>query len=108
MTEKKKIPYYGSKAEVYHGNARYTKGGLEKKDLILKKDRYGNERYKSKAQQKAGKKKGTFRDDWTKSMKKARKKPKKKMSNGGEPGPIEGIKKFIKGKFEKYSPKFNF
>jgi len=73
MTEKKKIAYYGSKAEVYHGNARYTKGGLEKKDLILKKDRYGNERYKSKAQQKAGKKKGTARDDWTKSMKKARK-----------------------------------
>lgn len=42
------------------------------------------------------------------SMKKAGKKPKKKMSNSGEPGPIDGIKKFIKGKFEKYSPKFNF
>jgi hypothetical protein len=71
MAEKKK--YYGSKAEVYHGTAKYTKGGLEKKDIILKKDRWGNERYKSKAQQKAGKKKGTYRDEWTKAMKKARK-----------------------------------
>ena len=42
------------------------------------------------------------------SMKKAGKKPKKKMANVGEPGPIDGIKKFIKGKFEKYAPKFNF
>ena len=68
-----KIKYYGSKAEVFHGNAKYTKGGLTKKDIVLKKDRYGNERYKSRHQQKAGHKKGTFRDKWTKAMKKARK-----------------------------------
>lgn len=65
--------YYGSKAEVFHGTAKLTKGGLEKKDIILKKDRYGNERYKSKKQQAAGHKKGTFRDKWAKAMKKARK-----------------------------------
>ena len=69
----KKISYYGSKAEVYHGNARYTKGGLEKKDIILIDDGYGNERYKSKKQQKSGHKKGSFRDKWSKAMKKARK-----------------------------------
>ena len=65
--------YYGSKAEVYHGNAKYTKGGLTKKDIILKKDKYGNERFKSKKQQAAGHKKGTFRDKWSKAMKAARK-----------------------------------
>jgi len=68
-----KIKYYGSKAEVYHGSAKYTKGGLVKSDLVLKKDRYGNERIKSKHQQKSGHKKGSFRDKWTKAMKKARK-----------------------------------
>ena len=72
MSEKK-ISYYGSKAEVYHGTARYTKGGLEKKDLVKIDDGYGNERYKSKKQQKAGHKRGTFRDKWSKAMKKARK-----------------------------------
>ena len=68
-----KIKYYGSRSEVYHGNAKYTKGGLSKSDLVLKKDRYGNERIKSKHQQRAGHKKGTFRDKWAKAMKKARK-----------------------------------
>jgi len=68
-----KIKYYGSKAEVFHGNAKFTKGGLEKKDIVLKKDRYGNERYKSKKQQASGRKKGTFRDKWAKAMKAARK-----------------------------------
>ena len=68
-----KTKYYGSKAEVYHGTARYTKGGLEKKDIKLIDDGYGNERYKSKKQQAAGHKKGTFRDHWSKAMKSARK-----------------------------------
>ena len=67
------VKYYGSKAEVFHGNARYTKGGLTKKDIKLTKDKYGNERYKSKKQQASGHKKGTFRDKWAKAMKKARK-----------------------------------
>lgn len=65
--------YYGSKAEVYHGTAKYTKGGLTKKDIKLVKDKYGNERYKSKKQQAAGHKKGTFRDKWAKAMRAARK-----------------------------------
>ena len=65
--------YYGSKAEVFHGTAKYTKGGLTKKDLVLKKDKYGNERYKSKKQQKSGHKKNSFRAKWAKAMKKARK-----------------------------------
>ena len=65
--------YYGSKAEVYHGSARYTKGGLIKSDIKRIDDGYGNFRYKSKKQQAAGHKKGTFRDKWSKAMKKARK-----------------------------------
>ena len=65
--------YYGSKAEVFHGNAKYTKGGLTKKDIKLVKDKYGNERYKSKKQQASGHKKGTFREKWAKAMKSARK-----------------------------------
>jgi len=67
------IKYYGSKAEVAHGNAKYTKGGLTKKDIKIIDDGYGNYRYKSKKQQISGKKKGTFRDLWSKAMKKARK-----------------------------------
>ena len=65
--------YYGSKAEVYHGTAKYTKGGLVKSDIKLMDDGYGNYRYKSKKQQAAGHKKGTFRDKWSKAMKSARK-----------------------------------
>ena len=67
------VKYYGSKAEVFHGTAKYTKGGLTKKDIKLVKDGYGNERYKSKKQQAAGHKKGTFREKWAKAMKAARK-----------------------------------
>jgi hypothetical protein len=63
--------YYGSKAEVAHGTAKYTKGGLTKKDIVMIDDGYGNYRYKSKLQQRSGKKKGTFRDDWAKAVKKA-------------------------------------
>ena len=65
--------YYGSKAEVFHGTARYTKGGLTKKDLKMIDDGYGNYRYKSKRQQASGKKKNSFRAKWAKAMKKARK-----------------------------------
>jgi hypothetical protein len=65
--------YYGSRAEVFHGTAKYTKGGLTKSDLKLVKDKYGNERYKSKKQQASGRKKGTFREKWAKAMKAARK-----------------------------------
>ena len=65
--------YYGSKAEVYHGNARYTKGGLEKKDIKRVSDGYGNFRYKSIKQQKAGKRKNSFIVKWAKAVKKAKK-----------------------------------
>jgi hypothetical protein len=65
-------PYYGSKAEVYHGNAQYTKGYLTKKDIVRVKDDYGNYRYKSKHQIKSGKK-NTFIVKWAKAVKKARK-----------------------------------
>jgi hypothetical protein len=34
-----KIPRIGSKAQVYHGHARQTPGGLKKKDLMKIKDR---------------------------------------------------------------------
>ena len=64
--------YYGSKAEVFHGTAKYTKGGLKKCDIKMVDDGYGNHRYKSKKQMASGRKKGTFRDKWSKAMKKAR------------------------------------
>ena len=67
------MEYYGSKAQVYHGTAKMTKGGLTKKDIKMVKDKYGNLRYKSKDQQSAGKKKNTFREKWAKAMKQARK-----------------------------------
>ena len=67
------MEYYGSKAQVYHGTAKMTKGGLTKSDIKLVKDKYGNARYKSKSQQLAGRTKNTFRDKWAKAMKKARK-----------------------------------
>jgi hypothetical protein len=63
----------GSKAQVYHGNADVTSGGLTKKDIKRVKDKYGNIRYKSKHQQKKGKRKNTFREKWAKAMKRARK-----------------------------------
>jgi hypothetical protein len=86
-----KVKYYGSRAEVYHGTAKFTKGGLEKKDLKLIDDGYGNERYKSKKQQAAGHKKGTFRDFWSKAMKGARKELiEEKVIEKGEFVPVGG------------------
>ena len=53
MVEIKRI---GSKAEVFHGNAKMTSGGLKKKDLVRVKkgSKYS---IKSKKQQAMGKKK---------------------------------------------------
>ena len=65
------IPYYGSKAQVYHGSARYTKGGLTKKDIKRVKDGESY-RYKSKKQQSQGKKKNSFIKKWAKAVKKAK------------------------------------
>lgn len=68
MTEHK-IKAVGSKAEVFHGTAKHTSGGLHKKDLIKKKGRIISRR-KSLAGKKAIKhlralgyiaKKGTFK-----------------------------------------------
>lgn len=66
------VSYYGSRAEVYHGNARYTKGGLTRKDLIRLDDGYGNFRYKSRQQQRSGRKKNTFIAKWAKAVKRAK------------------------------------
>jgi len=68
-----KINYYGSKAEVFHGNARFTKGGLQKKDIKRINDGYGNYRYKSIKQQKQGKKKNSFIKKWSRAVKTAKK-----------------------------------
>ena len=85
------ILYYGSKAQVFHGTAKYTKGGLTKKDIILKRDKHGNERYKSKKQQQSGRKKGSGREKWTKAMKQARKELlKEKVIPGKEFIPVGG------------------
>ncbi len=32
-----KMPAVGSKAQVYHGTAKHTSGGLQKKDLVMNK-----------------------------------------------------------------------
>ena len=49
-----KIPAVGSKAQVYHGNAKHTSGNLEKKDLM--KNKHG--RIVSKKKHNLGKTKG--------------------------------------------------
>jgi len=51
MSQTKKVRAVGSKAEVYHGTARHTSGGLKKKDLMKHKGRIV-----SKKQHAAGKK----------------------------------------------------
>jgi len=71
--------YYGSKAEVYHGTAKYTKGGLTKKDIARVNDGYGNYRYKSKRQQRQGKRKNSFIKKWAKAVKQA----KRELTNEG-------------------------
>ena len=43
-----KIPAVGSKAQVFHGNAKHTSGNLEKKDLM--KNKHGRIVSKKKAQ----------------------------------------------------------
>lgn len=75
MATTKYLKYYGSKAEVYHGTAKRTKGELEKKDIVRVNDGYGNYRYKSKKQRaRGGKRKGTtFIKKWAKAVKKAKK-----------------------------------
>jgi hypothetical protein len=65
--------YYGSKTEVYNGTAKYTKGGLEKRDIIRINDGYGNYRYKSRKQQKKGRRKNSFIRKWARAVKLARK-----------------------------------
>lgn len=35
--KQKKIPAVGSRAQVFHGNAKHTSGGLKRKDLMLNK-----------------------------------------------------------------------
>ena len=83
--------YYGSKAQVYHGNAKMTKGGLVKKDIVRLNDGYGNIRYKSKKQIKANKKPNSFRAKWSKAMKKARKELiKENVIEAGEFVPVGG------------------
>jgi hypothetical protein len=77
------IPRIGSKAQVYHGTARQTPGGLKKSDLMFKKGRIISRR-KSAAGKKAIKhlfalgfkpKKGQFT-----LMRKSMAKPKSKKS----------------------------
>jgi len=76
MVENNKLLYYGSKAQVFNGTARYTKGGLTKKDIKRVKDG-DSYRYKSKKQQSQGKKKNSFIKKWVKAVKKAKSELKK-------------------------------
>ena len=57
----------GTKAQVYHGTADQTAGGLVKKDLFLNKK---DGRIKSKAQSKAGKQNPALKA-WRKALEKA-------------------------------------
>ena len=83
--------YYGSKAQVFHGTAKMTKGGLVKADIKRISDSAGNYRYKSIKQQASGKKKNTFREKWSKAMKKARAQlTKEKVILKGEFVPVGG------------------
>lgn len=67
---KKKVPAVGTKAQVYHGTAKHTSGGLTKKDLMKTKKGRIVSRKKHAAGKKALKqlvkagfkaKKGTFK-----------------------------------------------
>lgn len=62
----------GTKAEVFHGTAQQTSGGLKKKDLARVK-KSGEYRIVSKKQQALGKRKTGPRAQWTKAVKEARK-----------------------------------
>ena len=73
--------YYGSKTEVYNGTAKYTKGGLQKRDIVRIDDGYGNYRYKSRHQQKKGRRKNSFIRKWAQAVKRARKELKKEGMN---------------------------
>jgi hypothetical protein len=59
------IPAVGSRAQVYHGNARHTSGGLTKKDLF--RDRKSG-RIKSKRASKAAKRNFKKMDRATKKL----------------------------------------
>ena len=65
--------------------------------------KYGNERYKSKRQQAAGRKKGTFRDKWSKAMKSARRELVKEGLIGEDSGfvPVGGKTKEGKALLER-------
>ncbi len=75
----------GSRAEVFHGAAAHTSGGLAKKDLV--QDRYGN--IKSKAAVAAAKKR--MKDEGKKAMVKVFKPVKKGDS---KLAPKKGTKKY--------------
>ncbi len=86
-----KIKYYGSKAEVYHGTAKYTKGELEKKDIVRVNDGYGNYRYKSKKQSKSNG--NSFIKKWAKAVKQAKKELKKEGYDVSGFVPVGGTSK---------------
>lgn len=71
----------GSKSSVYKGNSYQTAGGLLKRDIGRKTDRYGNVKYYSKHQAKVAKK-NLNRTGWPQATKKAR----RTLYNSGEIG----------------------
>jgi hypothetical protein len=102
------MKYYGSKVEVYNGNAKFTKGGLTKQDIVVVKDKYGNKRYKSEKQLSSGKKKNTPRDHWAKAVKKAYTQlVKEKVIPNGKFIPVGGETKLGKQLYKRTSNIFN-
>lgn len=75
MTGHDSIPATGSRAQVWHGNAKHTSGGLTKSDLMMR-----NGRIISKRKHSAGKKAYKAMDAETKALWKENKIPKKRKS----------------------------
>jgi len=95
----------GSKAEVFHGTAKHTSGGLHKKDLMKHKGRIIS-RKKHAAGKKAIKhlfslgykpSKGTFRLMRKSMSKKSRRHTRKRGGNADVAGALGGVMKALSG-----------
>ena len=69
----KKIPAVGSRAQVYHGNAKHTSGGLHKKDLMKKAGRIVSRKASAAAKKKFKKMPKALKAKFTENKKKMKK-----------------------------------
>ena len=87
---------YGSKASVYHGNADMTRGGLTKKDIGKRTDKYGNVRYYSKHQRAQGRKL-IKKNPWHVAVQKAKRELKKEGEIPKDLGFVPLLKRYKPG-----------